>query len=146
IAMLLPGAKIIHCRRQPMDSCLSCYTQHFTSPLPFATKLENLGNYYRGYEQIMAHWHDVLPLDILDVAYEGMFGDHEAKAREILEFCGLEWDEACLQFHLTERTVKTASIWQVRQPLYSSSVGRWRRYEGHLAPFKEALGDAYYEV
>jgi tetratricopeptide (TPR) repeat protein len=146
IAMLLPGAKIIHCRRQPMDSCFSCYTQHFTSPMPFATKLENLGHYYQGYERIMTHWHEVLPLEILDVAYEDMVESHEEKTREILDFCGLEWDEACLQFHLTERTVKTASTWQVRQPLYSSSVSRWRRYEGHLAPLKEALGDAFYEA
>lgn len=146
ISLLLPNARIIHCRRQPMDSCLSCYFQHFTNPMPFSTSQENLAGYYRGYERIMDHWGEVLPSPILDVAYEDMVTDHETMCRTIIDFCGLEWDDACLQFHKTERTVKTASTWQVRQPLYNSSVGRWRNYEKHMEPLANALGDAYYEI
>ena len=94
----------------------------------------------------MDHWGEVLPSPILDVAYEDMVTDHETMCRTIIDFCGLEWDDACLQFHKTERTVKTASTWQVRQPLYNSSVGRWRNYEKHMEPLANALGDAYYEI
>jgi len=146
IALMLPRARIIHCRRNPMDSCLSCYFQHFTSPMPFASSLEGLGAYYQAYERIMAHWHRALPLPILDVAYEDMVADHEGTCRRIVEFCGLEWDDACLQSHKTKRTVKTASTWQVRQPLYTTSVERWRRYGGHLEPLKKALGPHFKET
>ena len=142
IALLLPRARVIHAMREPMDSCLSCYFQHFTAPMPFATDLTNLGHYYQAYELMMSHWHRVLPLPILDVPYEDMVADHEATCRKIVDFCGLEWDDACLQFHKTERTVKTASTWQVRQPLYSTSVARWRHYEKFLDPLKQALGAA----
>lgn len=143
IALLLPGARVIHATRDPLDTCLSCYFQHFTAPMPFANKLASLGRYYRGYERLMAHWRQVLPLPMLEVPYEEMVDDHEAMCRKIVEFCGLEWDPVCLQFHKTERTVKTASTWQVRQPLYSTSVARWRHYEAFLAPLKEALGESY---
>ena len=145
IALLLPHARIVHCRRQPMDTLLSCYFQHFTVPMPYTNTLQGLGSYYRAYEAIMRHWHNVLPLDILDVQYEEMVSDHESVCRRLVEFAGLEWDDACLQFHASERTVKTASSWQVRQPLYNSSVSRWRHYEKFLEPLKEALGDAFYE-
>ncbi len=146
LALMLPNARIIHCRRQPMDSCLSCYFQHFTNPMPFSTAQESLAGYYRGYERIMTHWAEVLPNPFLDVAYEDMVADHEGTCRKILDFCGLQWDDSCLQFHKTERNVKTASTWQVRQPLYNTSVARWRHFEKHLEPLKKALGDAYYEI
>ena len=142
IALLLPGARIIHSKRSPIDTCLSCYFQHFTQPMPFAGDLTNLGTYYQGYERIMTHWRNVLPLPMLEVDYEEMVGDHETMCRRIVEFSGLEWDEACLQFHKTERTVKTASTWQVRQPLYTTSVARWRHYEAFLGPLKKALGES----
>lgn len=145
IHMFLPEAKIIHCSRDPMDTCLSCYFQHFTQPMPFSTAQESLGAYYRGYVEIMDHWREVLSTDIFEVEYEEMVGDHEGLCKRLVEFCDLEWDDACLQFHETERTVKTASSWQVRQPLYSTSVARWKHYEEHLGPLKEALGDVFAE-
>jgi tetratricopeptide (TPR) repeat protein len=145
IASLLPNARIIHCKRQPMDSCLSCYFQHFTSPMPFSVSLEALGKYYQGYERITNHWKKVLPDKILEVNYEDMVGDHEATTRRILAFCDLEWEDACIQFHETKRPVKTASTWQVRQPLYSTSVERWRHFESHLQPLKDALGESFQE-
>ncbi len=143
IALLLPNARIIHCRRQPMDSCLSNYFQHFAAPMPFANNLESLGHYYQAYEKIMAHWHEVLPLPILDVQYEEMIADHEGMCKRIVDFCGVDWEKACMQSHKTLRTVKTASTWQVRQPLYNTSVERWRLFDKHLKPLKKALGGYY---
>lgn len=143
ISLLMPNARIIHCRRNPMDSCLSCYFQHFTSPMPFSNSLESLGHYYQAYEEIMAHWHEVLPQTILDIPYEETVSDHEEMCRRLVEFCGLEWDDACLQFHKTKRPVKTASTWQVRQPLYTTSVQRWLHYEKELAPLIKSLGKFY---
>lgn len=142
IALLLPRARIIHCHRDPLDVCLSCYFQHFTKVMPFSRELSDLGLYYRDYERLMAHWQAALPMQILDVKYEDMIADHEGMSRKIVEFAGLDWDEACLSFHETERAVKTASSWQVRQPIYSSSVARWRNFESHLGPLREALGDS----
>lgn len=145
ITLLLPNAKIIHCHREPLDTCLSCYFQHFTQVMPFSRNLTFLGSYYRDYTRIMAHWHKVLPLPILDVRYEDMVADHEGMSRKIVEFIGLEWDDACLDFHKTDRAVKTASNWQVRQPVYTSSVARWRHYDKLIGPLREALGDALSE-
>lgn len=143
ISLFLPKARIIHCQRQPMDSCLSCYFQHFTSPMPFSVSLEALGKYYQGYERLMAHWNKVLPTPILNVNYEDMVADHEATTRRILEYCDLEWEDACIKSHETSRTVKTASTWQVRQPLYKTSVERWKHFEAHLQPLKDALGPSF---
>jgi tetratricopeptide (TPR) repeat protein len=143
ISLFLPKARIIHCQRQPMDSCLSCFFQHFTSPMPFSVSLQALGKYYQGYEKLMAHWNKVLPTPILNVNYEDMVADHEGTTRKILEFCDLEWEDACIKSHETTRTVKTASTWQVRQPLYSTSVERWKHFEAHLQPLKDALGPSF---
>ena len=110
--LLLPNAKIIHCHREPLDTCLSCYFQHFAMVMPFSRDLTFLGSYYRDYTRIMKHWHQVLPQKIFDVRYEDMVADHEGMSRKLIEFIGLEWDEACLNFYKTERTVKTASNWQ----------------------------------
>lgn len=140
ISLLLPNAKLIHCRRNPMDSCFSCYTQHFTQVIVYTRQLEDLGNYYQLYEDLMAHWHNVLPIPIFDVNYENMVENTEEMSRKIIDFVGLEWDDACLNFHETERKVKTASLEQVRKPIYSSSVDKWRRYEPFLEPLKQALG------
>lgn len=140
VALLMPKAKLIHCRRDPMDSCLSCYTQRFTQVISYTRKLEDLGHYYRHYEELMAHWHKVLPMPILDVQYEETVQDPEAMSRKIIEFVGLEWHEDCLNFHQNQRKVKTASVEQVREPIYTSSVGKWRRYEAFLAPLAQALG------
>ncbi len=139
IALLLPDARIVHCRRDPLDTCLSCYFQHFGSPYEFAYDLENLGAYYRDYEALMAHWGEVLPGAMLELQYEDLVADQEGVSREIVAFCGLEWDDRCLAFHDTLRPVRTASQWQVRQPLFASSLGRWRHYEKHLGPLRAAL-------
>ena len=139
IAILFPRAAIIHCKRDPMDICLSCYLQNFKDALEFSNDLGSLGFYYRQYERLMAHWAQVAPLPILDVQYEEVVAQQETMSRKIVDFVGLDWDDACLNFHETEGTVRTASQWQVRQPVYTSSVQRWRRYEKHLGPLQEAL-------
>jgi tetratricopeptide (TPR) repeat protein len=141
IATLFPKARIIHCRRDPVDTCLSCYFQNFGEPLAFSLDLRHLGLYYREYERLMAHWARVLPLPLFELQYEELTADQEAVSRRLVDFCGLEWDERCLRFHETRRPVRTASTLQVRRPMYRSAVGRWKRYEAHLGPLLEALGD-----
>lgn len=140
IAVILPNAKIIHCRRNPMDTCLSCWTKNFNDAHGYNRSLTDLGHYYRGYRDLMGHWRQVLPIKILDVDYEELTADTETVARRIIEFTGLEWDPSCLDFHKVERPVRTASAWQVRQTIYQTSVGRWRNYMPHLQPLIEALG------
>lgn len=142
IATLMPRARLIHARRNALDTCLSCYIQNFARGIHFSYDLANLGFYFRQYERIMAHWRSVLPSPLLEVPYEELVADQESWSRRIVDFCGLDWDPACLSFHEHDRTVRTASFWQVRQPIYSSSIGRWRHYEDHLGPLKEALGMA----
>lgn len=134
-----PNARIVHCRRDPIDTCLSCYRVLFKLGLDFTYDLEELGRFFRAYERLMVHWHAVLPGQILDVCYEDMIADQEGQTRRLLEFCGLDWEDACLAFHETDRAVLTASASQVRQPIYSQSVERWKRYERHLSPLLEAL-------
>jgi len=141
IALALPKARIIHCRRSPMDTCLSAFTLHFPRGQEFSYDLAELGTYYRLYRRLMDHWHRVLPGRILDVAYEDVVAEPARKARELIDHCGLEWDEACLDFHRTKRQVTTASATQVREPVHQRSVARWKRFESHLAPLREALGD-----
>jgi len=131
----LPNARIIHMRRNPIDTCLSIYFQHFEAAVSYANDLEDLAHYYAEYLRIMKHWRLVLPKDaILDVPYEGLVSDQEAWSRKLLEFIGLPWDPRCLDFHRTHRTVITASKWQVRQRITGASVQRWRNYEKFLGP------------
>jgi tetratricopeptide (TPR) repeat protein len=139
IATLFPRARIVHCRRDPIDTCLSCYFQNFVEPQTFTTELSHLGHYYREYERLMAHWMQVLPVPIFELRYEELIADQEAVSRRLLEFCCLDWDERCLRFNETDRPVLTPSALQVRRPLYRSAVGRWKRYERHLKPLLEAL-------
>jgi tetratricopeptide (TPR) repeat protein len=139
IASLLPGARVIHCVRDPMDTCLSCYMTDLVIGHEFKFDLRNLGHFYRQYERLMNHWKQVLDLPILDVQYEQLVDDAEGQARRMIEFIGLPWDERCLEFHKTRRSVATASTEQVRQPMYRTSVQRWRNYEKHLGPLREAL-------
>jgi len=139
IATLFPRARVIHCLRDPVDTCLSCYCQNFAQSYLFKLELRDLGLYYREYERMMAHWTKVLPIRMHELHYEELTANQESETRRLLDYCGLEWDERCLNFTEAERTVKTASILQVRQPMYRSSVGRWRRYEKHLQPLLEAL-------
>ena len=139
IQILFPNARVIHTRRDPMDSCLSCYFLDFMGTHPHAYDLENLGIYYRQYERLMAHWHDVLSLPILDLQYEEAVDDIEATCRRLADFCELDWDDRMLNFHQSNRVVKTASYDQVRRPVYKSSVGRWRPYGAWLDPLKRGL-------
>jgi tetratricopeptide (TPR) repeat protein len=141
IHLALPRARIIHARRDPLDTCLSCFERNFgKNSLPFTYDLAELGRYYRAYETLMAHWRDVLPAGtILDVRYEDLVADFEPQARRLIAYCGLDWDERCRAFYKTERPIHTASVAQVREPLYGSSVGRWRAVEHLLRPLLEGL-------
>lgn len=141
IATLFPNATFIHCRRDPLDTCLSCYFQNFRRELDFSFRLENLGAYYRGYRRIMDYWRKVLPVSILELDYEELIENQEDVSRRIIAHCGLEWDDRCLQFHETERAVRTASVWQVRQPIYERAKRRWKNYAAHLGPLRDALGE-----
>jgi tetratricopeptide (TPR) repeat protein len=140
IATLFPQARIIHCRRDPLDTCLSCYFQNFGGPVPHALDLEHLGRYYRAYERLMAHWARVLPVPVFELPYEELTAEPEMVSRRLIAFCGLAWDQQCLRFHQIERLVRTASLLQVRRPIYRSSVGRWRNYAAFLGPLIEAMG------
>lgn len=140
IALLFPGASIVHCMRDPMDNCLSLFFQNFSTTHAYSYDLAQLGRYYRWYEDLMAHWRAVLPGRIFDIRYEDIITHPEIWSRKLIEHVGLEWDAACLEPHKLERAVNTASHWQVRQPIYKTSVQRWKNYEKHLGPLKEALG------
>ncbi len=140
IHLALPAARIIHMQRDPVDTCLSCFSILFGGDQPFAYDLGELGHYYAAYQRLMQHWRRVLPAGVmLDVHYEALVEDFEAQAQRIVAHCGLEWDEACLDFHNTQRPVHTASAVQVRQPLYRSSIGRWRPPQDALRPLLDAL-------
>jgi tetratricopeptide (TPR) repeat protein len=140
IHLALPNARIIHVRRDPVDTCLSCFTKLFAGELPFTYDLAELGRYYRAYARLMAYWRTVLPQDaMLDVQYEELVTDFPAQARRLIAYCGLEWDERCLAFHETERPVTTSSAAQVRQPLYRDSIGAWRPYKEMLRPLLNEL-------
>ena len=142
IHVMLPNAKIIHVRRNPVDTCLSCYTKLFSGALNQTYDLDELGRYYVDYARLMEHWRRVLPAGaFMDVRYEDIVADQEIEARSIIDFCGLEWNDACIDFHKHSRPVGTASVTQVRRPIYKSSVERWRHYEKFLGPLLEALGD-----
>jgi tetratricopeptide (TPR) repeat protein len=141
IHLALPNAKIIHCRRDPVDICVSCFSKLFSAEQNHTYDMGELGRYYRRYEQLMEHWRRVLPAGrILDVQYEAVVADLEGEARRIIDYCGLDWDARCLSFHETKRRIRTASATQVRQSIYRRAVGRWRAYEKHLGPLLEALG------
>jgi len=139
IGQILPNATVVHCRRDPLDTCLSCYFQNFADGLAFSYDLRHLGYVYREHDRLMAHWHAVLPVPILELTYEALVKEPEAQVRRLLAFCGLPWSESCLDFHLNRREVQTASFWQVRQPLYTSSIGRSRAYADYLGPLQDGL-------
>jgi tetratricopeptide (TPR) repeat protein len=139
IAVMFPQARVIHCRRDPLDVCWSCYTQHF-SRIDYSWSLEDLGFYYKEYERLMAHWQRVQPLRIRDVRYEDLVAAQETVSRELITFCGLEWERGCLEFYKNHRPVQTVSAVQVRKPMFTHSIGRWRKYAGHLEPLRKALG------
>ncbi len=140
IHKVLPKAKIIHSVRNPVDTCFSNFSRLFNETMVFAYELGELGRYYKNYKMLMDHWHAVLPKGtILDMVYEELVDDQEAQSRRLIEFCGLDWQDACLEFHKNDRPVKTASIAQVRKPMYRSSVARWERFGKHLDPLRAAI-------
>lgn len=136
---LFPGARVILCRRDPLDTCVSCYMTDFQELLPFKCSLAALGHYHRQFDRLMSHWKRVLDLPILEIQYEAMVSDLAGHASRLIHFLDLTWDERCVQFHRNPRRVMTASHAQVRRPLYTSSIQRWRRYERWLGPLHEAL-------
>jgi tetratricopeptide (TPR) repeat protein len=148
IRRILPNAKIIHTMRDPIDTCVSCYSKLITTGQQFSYDLGELGRYYRRYTELMTHWRSVLsPGAMLDIAYEDVVDDLEGQARRLIEYCGLPWDDRCLSFHKTVRPVKTASAVQVRQPLFRSSLQRWRKYETGLGPLlKELTAEDFHHV
>jgi hypothetical protein len=140
IHLALPDAIIIHAVRDPLDTCVSCFSVHFTIGQPYSYGLAELGRYYRHYAALMDHWRRVLPPGrIIDVRYEDLVGDLERTARRLIAQCGLPWHARCLDFHRTERLVRTASAVQVRRPIYQTSVGRWRAFEKFLGPLVAEL-------
>ncbi|MBS0366678.1 MAG: sulfotransferase [Proteobacteria bacterium] len=139
----LPRARFIHMQRDPRDTCLSIYFQNFYNVSPYAYDLDDLAHYYTQYRRLLTQWRKVLPRDrLLEVPYESLVADQEGWTRRMLEFLGLPWDERCLSFERTERTVITASRWQVRQKLHSGSIGRWRHYQQHLGPLQRLVTGA----
>lgn len=141
IHAILPNAAIIDVRRHPMDACFSCFKQNFAAGQSFTYDLEGLGFYYRSYLELMDHWDAVLPGKVLHISYEALVASPEAEIRRLLDHCRLEFDPRCLKFHETDRPIGTASSEQVRQPLYTSGVGYWRRYAPALEPLRLSLGD-----
>jgi tetratricopeptide (TPR) repeat protein len=140
IALIFPNAKIIHVHREPADTCTSIYTTPLQSPHAYNRDLETLGEYYGLYAEMMEHWDKVLPIRIHHQSYEALINNQEAETRALLEYVGLPWDEACLDTQSGDRPVFTFSIQQVRQPIYSSSIGRWKKYGSHIQPLLKALG------
>ena len=131
----LPNARIIHVQRDPIDTCLSIYFQHFKNALPYADDLRDLAHFYHEYRRVMAHWRATLPRGVLlEVAYESLVADQESWSRKMLQFVGLPWDQRCLDFHQASRSVMTASKWQVRQKMHAGSIRRWKNYERFIAP------------
>jgi tetratricopeptide (TPR) repeat protein len=141
INLLFPEARIIHCRRNPLDNGLSIYFQNFLWSQTFANDLTSIGLYYNEYKRLMQHWEQVIDIPMLTVDYEEMIEDSEAMSKKILDFCEIEWQDSVMDFHNSKRAVATASFEQVRQPIYKTSKARWKNYEKHIGPLKDALSD-----
>ena len=141
IHLMFPNARIVHSMRDPMDSCFSCFSRMFIAGnLGYTYDLGAVGRYWVAYHELMQHWRDVLPPGrVLDMPYEAMVGDFENQARRLVAYLGLPWDDRCLGFHENRRVVKTASVAQVRRPIYKTSVARWQRYEAHLGELHEIV-------
>jgi hypothetical protein len=141
IHLILPNAKIIDARREPMACCFSNFKQLFASGQEFTYDIEDIARYYRSYTQLMRHWDDALPGKVLRIQYEDVVENLQANVRGILDFCGLPFEPACLEFHKTERSVRTASSEQVRRPIFREGVDQWRHFEPWLGSLRSALGD-----
>jgi hypothetical protein len=140
-ALLFPNARVIHCRRDARDNALSIWMENFNADQRYATDFEDLAFFIAQERRLMAHWHAVLPLQILPIQYEEVVADLEGQARWLIAFLGAPWDERCLHFHQNDRAVQTPSRWQVRQPIYSRSVRRWQRYREFLPQLETAFAD-----
>jgi len=140
IKLALPNAKVVHCTRNPVATCFSCFKQHFSNPHQYAYDLAELGSYYALYRRLMLHWNEVLPGFIHELKYEDLIHNQKEQVKQVLEFCGLIWDERCLAYYESGNTVKTASSVQVRRKLYSRSVDQWKNYADNLAPLLHSLG------
>jgi hypothetical protein len=142
INLLFPQSRIIHIRRRALDTCLACFMARLVpTHLPFTTDLAHIGHVYRDYRRLMDHWRQTLDLPLLEVDYEELTRNQEAESRRIIEFCGLPWDDACLEFHKARRVATTLSNAQVRRPMYTSSIGRAERFRAHLGPLIDVLGE-----
>ena len=142
IPLMLPRARIIHVRRNAADTCVSCFTRLFNRHQESTYELTELGRHYANYARLMEHWRRALPPgSFLEVQYEDIVADMEGQARRLIDWCGLDWHDDCLAFHKNQRSIRTASVAQVRQPIYGSSVERWRHYEAYLQPLLAALGE-----
>ncbi|MEZ5543254.1 MAG: sulfotransferase [Pseudomonadota bacterium] len=139
IDLLFPGCRVIHCTRDPRDTCLSIWFQQMTGNHPYTNDLDALADYYRQYLALMAHWKSVIRVPLLEVRYEDLVGDLERGAHELVDFCELEWDEQCLRYFENTRVVSTPTYHDVRQPIYDKSVGRWRNYERHLGALADLV-------
>ena len=139
IAMLFPDAKIINCIRNPIDTCLSCYFNDFSGVHSYLYDMNDLVSFYKNYQRLMKHWHETLPISILDVNYEDIVADQEGESRRMFEFLELKWDESCLKFYDSDRAVVTSSHDQVQKPIYNSSISRWKNYEKHIEPLIKGL-------
>jgi tetratricopeptide (TPR) repeat protein len=146
ISVLLPNAKIIHCTRHPLDTCLSCFFQNFVDNHEYSFSLDGLGHFYADYRRLMRHWDGVIDDPPLTVEYERLVAEPEREARRLIGYLGLPWDPSCLRFDESRRPVQTASRWQVRQPIYTTSTGRWRAYEAQLAPLIRVLRERGVDV
>jgi len=142
IHLMLPNARIIDARREPMACCFGNFKQLFAHGQEFTYSLEDIARYYRTYLDLMCHWADVLPGRVLRIQHEDVVEDLEGSVRRLLNYCGLEFEPACVEFYKTERSVRTASSEQVRQPIYREGLGQWRHYEPWLSPLRDVLGDA----
>jgi hypothetical protein len=142
IHLILPNAKIIDARREPMACCFGNLKQLFAHGQEFAYAIEDIARYYRTYLELMRHWDAVLPARVLRVQYEEVVADLEGNVRRLLDYCGLAFEPSCVEFYKTDRSVRTASSEQVRQPIYREALEQWRHYEPWLGPLREALGDA----
>lgn len=140
IARLFPNARVIVCRRDPRDTCLSCLFQNFELPMPYSNDLMHCARRVQEVDRMLEHWRSVLPIPMLDVHYEALVSDPEAEVRRLIAFVGLDWEPACLKFQRSGGAVTSASLWQVRRPLYTNSIGRWQHYERHIAPLLGLFG------
>ena len=137
---MFPNARILNTTRHPLDTCLSCFFQNFTKGQHYSFNLVQLAHFYNDYKRLMEHWELLYPGRIINVRYEDILSDQEHETRKLLVYCGLQYEEGCLNFHETDRVVKTASFLQVRKPIYHSSLNRWKNYTKQLSEVAAILG------